>query len=84
MQLPWRVSIKSCRYKRPVECHHKKECPDDQFYLSVEQMKSAPPEVRRWIEREITTSLTALGKPEHDPSQVHAAALAACMPEEAM
>jgi hypothetical protein len=53
------------------------------FTFSVEQVRSAPPEVRRWIEREIAASLAALGKSEHDPSQVHAAALAACLPEEA-
>ena len=53
------------------------------FTFSVEQVRSAPPEVRRWIEREITAALSALSKSEHDPSQVHAAAQAACMPEEA-
>jgi hypothetical protein len=53
------------------------------FTFSVEQVRSAPPEVRRWYEREITATLAALSKSEHDASQVHAAALAACMPEEA-
>jgi hypothetical protein len=53
------------------------------FTFSIEQMRSAPPEVRRWIEREIASALAALNRSEHDPSQVHAAALAACMPEEA-
>jgi hypothetical protein len=53
------------------------------FTFSVEQLRSAPPEVRRWIEREIAASLTALSKTEHDPSQIHAAALGACTPEEA-
>jgi hypothetical protein len=54
------------------------------FTFSIEQLRSAPPEVRRWIEREIGTSLAAISKSEHDASQVHAASLAACMPEEAM
>jgi len=53
------------------------------FTFSVEQVKSAPPEVRRWFEREIAASVAALGRPEHDPSQAHAAALAACTPDEA-
>ena len=53
------------------------------FTFSVEQVRSAPPEVRRWFEREITATLAALSKSEHDASQVHAAALAACIPEEA-
>ena len=54
------------------------------FTFSIEQLRSAPPEVRRWIEREIAASLAAMSKSEHDASQVHAASLAACMPEEAM
>jgi hypothetical protein len=53
------------------------------FTLSVEQVRSAPPEVRRWIEREVTAALAAVNRSEHDPSQVHAAALAACTPQEA-
>jgi hypothetical protein len=53
------------------------------FTFSVEQVRSAPPEVRRWIEREIAASVAAMSKAEHDASQVHAAALAACLPEEA-
>jgi hypothetical protein len=53
------------------------------FTFSIEQVRSAPPEVRHWIEHEIAAALAALNRSEHDPSQVHAAALAACMPEEA-
>jgi hypothetical protein len=53
------------------------------FTFSPEQVRSAPPEVRRWIEREIAATLAALSKSEHDPSQVHAGTLAACMPHEA-
>jgi hypothetical protein len=57
--------------------------PMTSFTFSIEQVRSAPPEVRRWIEREITAALAAVNRSEHDPSQVHAAALAACMPQEA-
>jgi len=53
------------------------------FSFSVEQARSAPPEVRHWIEREITAAVAALSKFEHDPAQVHAPSLAACLPEEA-
>jgi hypothetical protein len=53
------------------------------FTFSIEQVRSAPPEVRRWIEHEITAAFAALNRSEHDPSQVHAAALAACIPQEA-
>jgi len=54
------------------------------FTFTTEQVRAAPPEVKRWIEREIAASLAVMSKSEHDPSQVHAASLAACMPEEAM
>jgi hypothetical protein len=40
-------------------------------------VKSAPPEVRRWIEREAAAALAALHRFESDPSHPHAAALAA-------
>ena len=53
------------------------------FTFSLEQVRSAPPEVRRWIEREVSAALSALNRLEHDPSQVRAA-LAACLPEEAL
>jgi hypothetical protein len=53
------------------------------FTFSIEQIRAAPPEARRWIEREITTALAAFNRPEHDPSQVHETALAACLPQEA-
>jgi hypothetical protein len=51
------------------------------FCFSAEQLRSAPPEVRRWIEREVAASLAA---PEHAPIEIHAARLAACLPEEAL
>jgi hypothetical protein len=54
------------------------------FTFSIEQVRSAPPEVRHWIERELTTAVAALTRSEHDASQVHEAALAACMPQEAV
>ena len=54
------------------------------FTFSLEQLKAAPPEVRRWVEHEIGAALGALSRFDHDTSQVHSAALAACTPEEAM
>jgi hypothetical protein len=54
------------------------------FTFSLEQVRSAPPEVRRWIEREVAAALSALSRSEQDLSQVHAAALAACTPQEAL
>ncbi|MBV9203769.1 MAG: hypothetical protein JOY83_29345 [Alphaproteobacteria bacterium] len=53
------------------------------FTISLDQLKSAPPEVRRWIEREAAAALTALSRPEPDPSHPDSASLAACTPEEA-
>ena len=54
------------------------------FTFSLEQLKAAPPEVRRWVEHEIGVALGALSRFDHDPSQTHSAALAACTPEEAL
>jgi hypothetical protein len=54
------------------------------FTFSLEQLRAAPAEVRRWVEHEIGAALGALGRLDHDPSQVHSAALAACTPEEAL
>jgi hypothetical protein len=54
------------------------------FTFSLEQLKAAPPEVRRWVEHEIGAALGALSRFDHDPSQVHSIALAACTPEEAL
>ena len=54
------------------------------FTFSLEQLKAAPPEVRRWVEHEIGVALGALGRLDHDTSQVHSSALAACTPEEAL
>jgi hypothetical protein len=54
------------------------------FTFSLEQLRAAPPEVRRWVEHEIGTALGMLGRLDRDPSQVHDASLAACAPEEAL
>jgi hypothetical protein len=56
---------------------------DDEFYLFHRSGAIGPPEVRRWIEREVTAAVALLQGVEHDPSQLHAAALAACTPQEA-
>jgi hypothetical protein len=53
------------------------------FTLSVEQLRSAPPEVRRWIENEIAAALISLHRPEQAHAEPHEAGLAACTPEEA-
>jgi hypothetical protein len=50
--------------------------------LTSEQIRTAPPEVRQWIEREVMTSL---GQPSHsaDDNKPHGEHLAACSEEEA-
>jgi hypothetical protein len=52
------------------------------FTFSAEQIKSAPPEARRWMENEIAKAL-GLQPPEHDPSRMQAGAIAACTIDEA-
>ena len=54
------------------------------FTFTAEQLRAAPPEVRHWVENEVATALAALDVAARDPSQVQAARLAACTPEEAM
>jgi len=54
------------------------------FTFSIERIRSAPPEVRRWIESEIAQAVAMIDRPRHDPSQVEGSALAACASEEAM
>ena len=54
------------------------------FTFSLVQLRSAPPEVRRWIENEIVAALGSLTRSEHGPSEPHSAELAACTPEEAL
>jgi hypothetical protein len=53
------------------------------FTFSLEQIRSAPPEVRRWVEREIAASLSRINAPVRDSALAHAAALAGCNPDEA-
>jgi hypothetical protein len=53
------------------------------FTFSLEQLRSAPPEVRRWVEREIAASLAQIAGPARSAAPVHTPALAACMPGEA-
>lgn len=53
------------------------------FTFSLEQLRSAPPEVRRWAEREIAASLAQIAGSPRSAASVHAPALAACMPDEA-
>ena len=54
------------------------------FTFTAEQLRLAPPEVRRWAVQEIAQALAAAERPSHDPSQVRAAALASCTAEEAL
>jgi hypothetical protein len=53
------------------------------FTFSIDQVRPAPLEVRRWIEREVTAAVALLQGIEHDPSQLHETALSACTPHEA-
>ncbi len=54
------------------------------FTFSLDQLRSAPAEVRRWLEHEIGAALSALNRPEHAPAEPHNSELAACTPEEAL
>ena len=54
------------------------------FTFSLEQLRSAPLEVRRWIDNEIVTALGSLTRSEHGPSEPHSIELAACTPDEAL
>jgi hypothetical protein len=42
----------------------------------------APPEVRCWVEQDIAASLAQIAVSSRDTAPVHAAALAACVPDE--
>jgi len=55
---------------------------DDQLYVFPGAAESGP--ARGAVEHEIGAALGALSRLDHDPSQVHSAALAACTPEEAL
>ncbi len=52
------------------------------FMFSAEQVRSAPPEVRRWMENEIARALGSQVPSEHDPSKMQAGALAAATVDE--
>ncbi len=52
------------------------------FTLSAEQVRAAPPEVRQWIANEIAAALAVATRAPQRPA--HAAALAACTPQEAL
>jgi len=52
------------------------------FVFTADQIKSAPPEVRRWFESEIVGALREMAGQRPEPA--HSAALAACTPEEAL
>jgi hypothetical protein len=54
------------------------------FTFSLEQLKAAPLEVRRWFEHEIGAALGVLGRLDQDPSHAHGASLSACTLEEAL
>jgi hypothetical protein len=51
------------------------------FTFSAEQLRTAPPEVRRWAEAEIARAFAPLA--ERQPAPVHSAPLAVCTPAEA-
>jgi hypothetical protein len=53
------------------------------FTFSLEQLRAAPPEVRRWLETEIGAALASLNRPEPSPPEPHRTELAACTPQEA-
>jgi hypothetical protein len=52
------------------------------FTFSAEQIRSAPPEVRRWIETEIAKGLGSIAHFEHDPSKMETSGLAECTIDE--
>jgi hypothetical protein len=54
------------------------------FYLSLEQLRAAPPEVRRWVEREVAASLAALAGARREPTGLGEPSLAALTAEEAL
>jgi hypothetical protein len=52
------------------------------FGFTMDQIRSAPPEVRRWFETEIVGALREAAGPRPEPA--HSPELAACTPEEAL
>jgi hypothetical protein len=53
------------------------------FTFSAEQIRSAPPEVRRWIEEQITRTLGLPITGVHDGAETHSGGIAVCSLEEA-
>jgi hypothetical protein len=49
--------------------------------ISPEQLAAAPPDVRRWLESEVASTLAFVER-QHGPAKAPAAELAACSPEE--
>lgn len=54
------------------------------FTFSIEQLRAAPPEVRRWFSGEIARTLGAVEPPRPDARQAEAMTPAACTPAEAL
>jgi len=54
------------------------------FTFTPEQVRTAPPEVRNWMVRQIMQALSAGERPSHDPAHAERAALSACSVEEAL
>jgi hypothetical protein len=52
------------------------------FAFTADQIRSAPPEVRRWFEAEIVGALSHAASPRPEPA--HSPELAACTPEQAL
>jgi hypothetical protein len=53
------------------------------FSFTAEQLRSAPPEVRRWIANEMAQTIAALGMPAAAAGQIATPTLAACTHDEA-
>ena len=52
------------------------------FAFTVDQIRSAPPDVRRWIEAEIISALRDAATPQPEPA--HSSEFAVCTPDEAL
>ena len=54
------------------------------FTFSIDQLRSAPPEVRRWFAIEIARALNSVEAPHPEPRHTEAMTLAACTPTDAL
>jgi hypothetical protein len=54
------------RHQRARANADQKEPVMTSFTFSLEQLKAAPPEVRRWVEHEVGAALGFLGRLDHD------------------